>query len=59
MPVHGGPPTSGQEAEALVEASEDFGWRQSADPCGGQLEGQRKPVKALADTGDGVAVGRR
>jgi len=50
-----------QQGQALVKARQQRARRQHLDPGGGELDGQRQPVQAVADRGDrgGVLRGER
>ncbi|HEY5150516.1 MAG TPA: hypothetical protein VIJ23_11970, partial [Mycobacterium sp.] len=52
---------AGQQPEAVVQAVQNFGWRQSPGACGCQFDRERDAVEAAADLGDCacVVVGHR
>ena len=59
LAAYRGARTAGQQPEPVMQAVEDFGQRQRAHPCGGELDRQRQPIEARADFGHdcGVVVG--
>ena len=48
--------TTGQQPEAVVQAVDDLGQRQRANPRRRQFDGQRHPVQAPADLGHSGGV---
>ena len=56
LPPHRRPGTSGEQPEAIVEAVQDLGQRQRAQPGRRELDRQRHTVEPLTDLGDGDGV---
>ena len=52
LAAHRGARAAGQQSEPVVQAVEDLGQRQGADPCRCELDRQRHAVEATADLGD-------
>src|SRR5207247_6561543 len=54
--LHGGAPSTRQEAEPFVEHACQVGWRERDDACGRQLDGEWDAVESPADVCDVTKV---